>query len=128
MTKWLSTEWFDQTRSLAAALPERTGLSAGIQYQVIGGPAGDPSYYCVLEDGRPVRSGLGSVDDPEVTLTLGWDTAVAVHGGRLDPNVAFMQGGMKVAGSMAVMIRLLAVARAPESQDLRRRIGAVTEF
>jgi putative sterol carrier protein len=128
VTKWLTTEWFDQTRSMAAALPERTGLSAAIQYQVTGGPAGDLSYYCVLEDGRPVGNGLGSVDDPEVTLTLGWDDAVAVHGGHLDPSVAFMQGGMKVAGSMAVVIRLLAAAQAPESRDLRRRIGALTEF
>ena len=48
--------------------------------------------------------------------------------GDLDPNVAFMQGRMKVAGSMGVMIELLVATRTPEYQDLRRRMASVTQF
>jgi putative sterol carrier protein len=128
VSKWLSAEWFDETRALAADQPERPGLSARLQYEITGGPDGDISYYWVLEDGRLRDSALGAVDDPDVTLTLVWDDAVAVQRGDLDPNVAFMQGRMKVSGSMGVMMALLPATNTPEYQGLRRRIAAVTEF
>jgi putative sterol carrier protein len=128
MTKWLSTEWFDQTRSMAADQPERPGLSARIQYEITGGPEGDVSYFWILEDGRLRSSAAGSVDAPDVTLTIVWDDAAAMQRGEMDPNVAFMQGRMKVAGSMGVMMALLPVTNTPEYQDLRRRIAEVTEF
>ncbi|HEY7915595.1 MAG TPA: SCP2 sterol-binding domain-containing protein [Acidimicrobiales bacterium] len=128
MTKWLSAEWFDQTREMAADQPVRPGLSARIQYELTGGPDGDVRYYWVLEDGRLRSSAGGTVEDPEVTLTLPWAEALAMQKGELDPNVAFMQGRMKVAGSMGVMMSLLPVNNTPEYQDLRRRIADVTEF
>jgi putative sterol carrier protein len=128
VTKWLSAEWFDQTRAMAADQPEHPGLSARIQYEITGGPEGDVSYFWILEDGRLVASATGTVDDPEVTLTLVWDDATAMQRGELDPNVAFMQGRMKVAGSMGIIMRLLPITNTPEYQDLRRRIADVTEF
>lgn len=128
MTKWLSTEWFDQTRTMAADQPERPGLSARIQYEITGGPEGGVSYFWILEDGRLRSSATGTVDSPDVTLTMVWDDAEAMQRGELDPNVAFMQGRMKVAGSMGVMMALLPVTNTPEYQDLRRRIAEVTEF
>jgi putative sterol carrier protein len=128
VTKWLSTEWFDQTRAMAAEQPEHPGLSARIQYELTGGPEGDASYYWILEDGRLTSSALGPIDDPEVTLTIGWADAMAMQRGELDPNVAFMQGRMKVAGSMGVMMALLPVTNTPEYQALRREIAAVTDF
>jgi putative sterol carrier protein len=128
VTKWLSTEWFDQTRTMAADQPERPGLSARIQYEITGGPEGDVSYFWILEDGRLRSSAAGTVDAPDVTLTIVWDDAAAMQRGDMDPNVAFMQGRMKVAGSMGVMMALLPVTNTPEYQDLRRRIAEVTEF
>ena len=128
MTKWLSTEWFDQTRAMAAEQPEHPGLSARIQYELTSGPEGDASYYWILEDGRLTSSALGPIDDPEVTLTIGWADAMAMQRGELDPNVAFMQGRMKVAGSMGVMMALLPVTNTPEYQALRQEIAAVTDF
>jgi putative sterol carrier protein len=53
---------------------------------------------------------------------------MAMARGELDPNVAFMQGRMKVSGSMGIMMRLLPVTNTPEYQELRRRIADVTEF
>jgi putative sterol carrier protein len=126
--KWLSTEWFDQTREMASDQPERPGLSAHIQYEITGGPDGSFSYFWRLVDGRLEASGPGTIEDPDVTLTMAWDDAVSVHRGDLDPNVAFMQGRMKVAGSMGVMMALLPVTNTTEYQDLRRRIAEVTEF
>jgi predicted lipid carrier protein YhbT len=128
VSRWLSEEWFDQTRALAADQPVRPGLSARMQYDVTGGPEGDVHYFWVLEDGRLKESALGRIDDPDVTLTAGWADAVAIQTGALDPNVAFMQGKMKVAGSMALMMELLPVTNTPEYLDLRRRIAELTEF
>jgi predicted lipid carrier protein YhbT len=128
VSRWLSEEWFDQTRALAAEQPVRPGLSARMQYEVTGGPEGDVHYFWVLEDGRLKKSALGRIDDPDVTLTAGWADAVAIQTGELDPNVAFMQGKMKVAGSMALMMELLPVTNTPEYLVLRRRIAELTDF
>ena len=128
VTKWLSEEWFDETRATGAGLLGHGGLSARIQFEITGGPDGDVSYHRVFEDGLMVSSARGAVDAPDVTLTMVWDDAVAMQRGDLDPNVAFMQGRMKVVGSMGVMMTLLPVTKTPEYQDLRRRIVSVTEF
>jgi putative sterol carrier protein len=128
VSKWLSAEWFDQARALAADQPTLPGLSARIQYEVTGGPDGDVSYYCILEDGGLQPSAGGSVESPDVTITASWADSVAMQQGDLDPNVAFMQGSMKVSGSMGVMMALLPATTTPEYQDLRRRIAEITEF
>jgi putative sterol carrier protein len=128
VTKWLSAEWFDQTRSILADQPGHAGLSARIQYEISGGPDGDIRYYCVLEDGRPTDRAGGTVPDPDVTLTVGWSDAAAVLRGELDPSVAFMQGRMKVAGSMGLMMRVLPVTTTRSYRELRREIASVTEF
>ena len=108
MTNWLTPEWFDETRAMGAeSSSSRPGLSARIQVEVTGGPDGGVSSHYELEDGRLVSSAAGAVDAPDVTLTTVWQDAVAMERGELDPNVAFMQGRMKVAGSMGVMIALL---------------------
>ena len=128
MTKWLSTEWFDEVLALAPGLPEQPGLSARIQQQITGGPEGDVSCYWVLEDGRPIEAAAGTVEPADLTLTMAWADAAAVQAGSLDPNVAFMQGRMKVAGSMEVTLALLPAARSPEGRDLCRRIGELTDW
>jgi hypothetical protein len=128
VTKWLTAEWFDETRAMAAEEPVQPGLSAGIQCHVSGGPDGEVTCHRVYVDGHLASRGLGPVERPDVTLTVGWDDAVAMQRGELDPNVAFMRGTMKVVGSMGVMLSLLPGTRTPEDQDLRRRIADLTDF
>lgn len=128
MTKWLSPEWFDQIRTLAEPQPPDSGCSARIQYQVTGGPDGDVGFFRVLQDGRPIASGGGVVEAPDVTLTAAWNDAAAMQRGDLDPSVAFMQGRLKVTGSMDTLLALLALTGTPGYQDLRQRIADVTDF
>jgi putative sterol carrier protein len=128
VSKWLSPEWFDETRAMRADLAGPAGLSARIQFEITGGPDRDARYHWVLEDGRMVSGAEGAVDDPDVTLTMVWDDALAMQRGDLDPNVAFMRGRLKVVGSMSVMVALLPLVNRPEYQDLRRRIVSVTQF
>ncbi len=128
MSKWLSQEWFDETAAVAAKGPSLAAVSARIQVDVTGGPDGDVRYHRVLEDGRLTAGGPGPAEEPDVSLTLRWGDAASVLRGELDPNVAFMQGRMKVVGSMGVLFDLLPVTTGQAYQDLRGRIAAVTEF
>ena len=109
-------------------LPARPGLSARIQQQITGGPDGDVSCHWVLEDGRPTSAALGTVDAPDVTLTLSWSDAAAIQRGALDPERGLHAGsdeGGRVDGRGH---GALPAAREPECQDLRRRMAALTEF
>jgi hypothetical protein len=126
VSTWLSAEWFDESRPLWSELPFGGDVSARLQCEISGGPEGSVSCYWVLEGGRVVDSALGVIDAPDVTLTLTWDDALAVHRGELNPNVAFMRGRMKVAGSMAVMLDLLPAAATDAYRDIRERVAAVT--
>jgi predicted lipid carrier protein YhbT len=128
MAKWLSPEWFDETRAMAADQPDRPGATARMQYEVTGGPDGDVRYYWVLEDGHLRESALGVLADAEVTLTTPWADAMAIQKDELDANAAFMQGKVKVAGNMGKVLALLPITNAPEYRDLQRRILEITEF
>jgi putative sterol carrier protein len=127
-TKYLSQEWLDELREAAVSQPERPGASARIQYAVTGGPDGDVRYYWILEDGKLLESALGTVDDADITLTLTYDDSVKVQQGELDANAAFMQGRMKVAGSMAKLMQLLPLTNSPEYKDLQAQVAKATAF
>ena len=49
--KYLTQEWLDEARAMAADQPVREGATARIQYVIGGGPDGDVKYSWVLEDG-----------------------------------------------------------------------------
>lgn len=107
MLKFLTPEWFAQYLRLGAELPERQGASARIQY-VVGGS--DPvTYHVVFGDGRVVASALGALDDPEVTLRMSHEDAVAIQRGDLDPNAAFGEGRIGFDGEMRALMSLLPV-------------------
>ncbi len=128
MPKYLSKEWLEEQRQLAADQPERPGASARMQYIVTGAPDGDIEYYWVLEDGKLLESDLGKLTDAEVTLTQTWDDSVAIQKGDLDANTAFMQGKVKVTGNMAKVMSMLPLTSSPEYTDLQEKIRVVTEY
>jgi len=128
VSRWLSEGWFAERLARADDRPVRPGVDGRLQLEVTGGPDGDVSAYWELADGRPVGGGPGRTDAPDVTLTATWSDAVAMERGELDPNVAFMQGRLKVAGSMGLVLELLPLARTPEDRERRRRAAALTEF
>jgi hypothetical protein len=123
VTKWLSAEWFDQAHELWPDASGPGGLSGRVQCEVTGGPDGDVSCYWVFVDGRLESGSVGRLGDADVTLTLIWGDAVDVQRGDLDPNVAFMQGRMKVTGSMGVMTDLLSRVHSPECRELMPRLA-----
>jgi putative sterol carrier protein len=128
MPKWLSQEWLDEQRKLAASQPERPGASARMQYVITGGPDGEVKYFWVLEDGRLAEDELGELDDAELTLTLSYDDAQKVQKGEIDENTAFMQGRIKVEGNMAKLMALMPITSSPEYRQLQDELRAMTEY
>jgi putative sterol carrier protein len=128
MPKWLSQEWMDESKKLAADQPERPGASARMQYIVTGGPDGDVHYYWILENGKILESTLGDLPDAEVTMTQTYEDAQKIQKGELDANAAFMQGRIKVSGNMAKLMSLMPLTNAPEYKELQTKIESITEY
>jgi putative sterol carrier protein len=128
MAKWLTQEWLDESRRLAAGQPERPGATARLQYVIEGGPDGDVEYYWIVVDGRLVENRLGRLEDAEVTLTESCEDAAAMQRGELDATAAFMQGRIKVGGDVGKLMTLLPITTSPEFEQFNAAVLAVTEF
>ncbi len=128
MAQYLSQEWLDETRALAAGQPERPGASAQMQYVVSGGPDGDIRYYWILQDGKLLESALGDAPAADLTLSISYADSVKVQQGELDANSAFMQGRMKVAGDMTKFMTLLPLTASPEYKALQGQVRALTTY
>jgi putative sterol carrier protein len=128
MAKWLTQEWLDEQTRLSADQPERPGASARMQYNITGGPDGGVQYYWVLEDGKVLENKIGTMPDPELTLTVFWDDAMAMQKGELDEQAAFMQGKIKVEGNMAKLMALLPITSSPEYRELQQKLREITEY
>jgi putative sterol carrier protein len=126
--KYLSQEWLDETRALAAAQPVHEGASARIQYVIGGGPDGDVKYSWVVENGILLESHLGTMAEPDFTVTAPYDQWLRIAQGDLDASAAFMQGIMKVAGDMGRFLRLLPLTQSREYLELQDKIRNITEY
>ena len=128
MAKYLSQEWLDEGRELAQAFPERPGATARMQFAVTGGPAGDVTYYQVLDNGKILESTLGEDANADFTMTSSYDDSVKIQKGELDPNAAFMQGRMKVTGNMGKLMSLMPLTQSPEYKGIQQKINEITEY
>lgn len=129
MATFLTQEWLDETRKMADGQPQRMGASARLQYVLTGAPGGgEVRYFWVVVDGKLMESGLGDLDDAEITLTLSHADATLIQKGELDSNAAFMQGRVKVTGNTPKLMALLPITQSPEYKQLQEEIHAVTEY
>lgn len=128
MAKYLSQEWLDRGKELAQEFPERPGATARMQYVITGAPEGDVSYFQVVEDGKMQESQLGTDDEAEFTLSIGYEDSVKIAKGELDANAAFMQGRMKVTGNMGKLMALMPLTQSPEYKDIQAKVAANTEW
>jgi hypothetical protein len=122
----LDQAWSDATRPVWAEVAGPADLDARIQVEVTGGPERSVDWHAVVEGGRLVASGPGVLQGTDVTFTVNWDDALALVRGSLDPAVAFMQGRLKVSGSMAVVLALLPVTRTAAYARARDRVAELT--
>jgi hypothetical protein len=126
--RWLTDEWFDLAGAEGADLSGPPTLAGTVVVEVTGAVGGDVVGHATFAGGRLVGCGPGAVPGPDLTLTLTDDDARAVTAGELDPSVAFMQGRMKVAGAMAPLLDLLALAGTDGARQRRDRVAAQTDF
>jgi len=126
--KYLTQQWLDEARVMAGDQPRREGATARIQYVISGGPDGDVKYSWVLEHGTLLESHLGTIADPDVTISAPYDEWLKIAQGQLDTSAAFMQGIVKVAGDMGKFLQLLPITQSREYLELQARIRAVTEY
>ncbi|HEY9556258.1 MAG TPA: SCP2 sterol-binding domain-containing protein [Acidimicrobiales bacterium] len=128
MAKYLSQEWLDLQRELAADLPERPGATAVVQYVVSGTPDGDVSFAHRFVDGRLVGSTLGTDADADVTLLETYADSLQIAQGDLDANAAFMQGRVKVTGDMGKLMSLMPLTQSDDYKELTGQLAERTEF
>ncbi|HVL50706.1 MAG TPA: SCP2 sterol-binding domain-containing protein [Actinomycetota bacterium] len=62
--------------------------------------------------------GSGEVEDPDVTITQDYETAVELDKGELNPQVAFMEGRIKIKGNLMKVMSL---------QKLLQELGPATK-
>ena len=106
--KYLSDEWAskatDALNSNDAFKTAISGVTLSVQQNVTGGPDGDKSYYMSIGDNTASMQ-LGQADNPDVTITQDYATAVAMAKGELNAQNAFMTGKLKVSGNMAKLMQ-----------------------
>lgn len=132
--RFLSDEWITAARSIreeyaGGGIPVPTTVRMN---QVITDvPFGESPVAAHLDtsSGELVME-LGHVDDPDVTVTLDYDTARAifVDGTAQAGMAAFMQGRIRVDGDLAKLIAALQQVNpdAYRASEVQRRIQAIT--
>ena len=114
--KFLSEEWAQALKDVLNADEAFTAAAAASParlQQVITGDGAETRYWIVITDGA-IDMGLGEIDNPEATITQGYESAVALAKNDLNPVTAFMTGKIKIAGNMGLLLSLQgALARLP---------------
>ncbi len=107
MSKFLTEEW---AQDVTKALNNHEGFKNAIgaadlsaQFVTQDGPEGEVNFYLKAAGGT-VNQAIGTIEDPDVTVTMPYDTATAVSKGELNVQTAFMTGKIKVAGNLAKLM------------------------
>jgi putative sterol carrier protein len=111
-SKFLTEEWAGEVSSILNSHPgfkaSIANADLGIVYNVTGTPSGDVSYFIKTADGN-AELGLGTLDNPDVTVGSTYETAAAIPKGDLNTQTAFMTGKLKVGGNLAKLMMHQAV-------------------
>lgn len=121
-SRWSET-WADEVAALEAEWLADLATEVTLRLEVSGTEDGDQACAFVLGRGALRAVAPATLDQPDVVVTLIEADATALLEG-VDPNVAFMQGRMKVAGSMGVVLDLLARTRRASYAPWRAAVAA----
>lgn len=78
---------------------------------------GEKKSFIRIDQGK-ILVGSGEVEDPDVTISQNYETAKLLDQGELNPQVAFMEGKIKVKGNLMKVMSL---------QKLLQALGPATE-
>lgn len=107
MSKFLSDEYMTEATAALAADSNFgaaiANVALALQFVVTDAPEGEVTYGLKVADGTATVAS-GPLEDPDVTVTNDYDTAVGISKGDLNTQMAFMTGKLKVDGNMAKLM------------------------
>ncbi len=101
---FLSDEWLSKALENASQLPKSTGSNLKISFEINKLPkshelAGKKvRFFAVLADGKLKKLEFGKLEDAQVAIRSEYKPALDVVSGALNPEVAYMQGLIKLDG------------------------------
>ncbi|KRT74729.1 MAG: sterol carrier protein [Deltaproteobacteria bacterium CSP1-8] len=94
-------EYFESLESKLNADPSKlAGMSSVYQFKV-----GEESYNVAFTDGKAAVA-TGDAPNPNCTVTMAQNDFLDMLGGKLNSQMAFMTGKLKVAGDMGLALKL----------------------
>ena len=76
------------------------GMNSVYQFKV-----GEESYHVAIKDGK-ASVAAGDAPTPNCTVTMARNDFIEMRGGKLNSQMAFMTGKLKVAGDMGLALKL----------------------
>jgi len=78
------------------------GVNAVVQFTLTGDQAAE--YYATIADGK-CKVDEGKHESPAASLTIDGSDYLDLVSGKLNPQMAFMQGKLKLSGDMGLLMR-----------------------
>ncbi len=106
----------DQVKEIFNAMPANLnadaakGMNAVIQFNLTGDGGGN--YYVTIKDGTCTVS-EGSHQSPNMTMTMAAQDYVDMITGKLNGQMAFMSGKLKIAGDMGLAMKMQSLFKRP---------------
>ncbi|MBI3784521.1 MAG: SCP2 sterol-binding domain-containing protein [Deltaproteobacteria bacterium] len=106
----------DQVKEIFGAMPANLnadaakGMSSVIQFNLSGDGGGN--YHVVIKDGA-CSVNEGSHASPNMTMTMAAQDYVDMITGKLNGQMAFMSGKLKIAGDMGLAMKMQSLFKRP---------------
>lgn len=106
----------DDVKAIFDAMPNQInadaakGMNSVIQFKLTGDGGGD--YYVEIKDGT-AKVSQGTHASPNMTMTLAASDYVDLIAGKLNGQMAFMSGKLKIAGDMGLAMKMQTLFKRP---------------
>ena len=129
---FLSDEWLAEVRKLGEEHQGGGGVAHAVKMnQIITDvPFGDGTINAHMDTSSgEMQMDMGHVDNPDVTVTLDYETAKAifVDGNPQAGMQAFMAGKVKVQGDMTKLMAMQTATPNPDAQAFSEKVKEMTE-
>jgi putative sterol carrier protein len=110
------SETANAVKEIFAAMPANVnadaakGMNSTIQFNLTGDGGGN--YYVEIKDGT-AKVHEGSAPSPNMTMTLAASDYVDLITGKLNGQMAFMSGKLKIAGDMGLAMKMQTLFKRP---------------
>lgn len=82
------------------------GMNATYQFDLTGDGGG--KHYMQIADGN-LNIGEGQAEKSNITVTMSANDFIAMTNGKLNPQMAFMSGKLRIAGDMSLALKMQSI-------------------